>query len=741
VTDLSGQPVPTAHVEVVEHRSGPADVDRRGAFCLPPFPGETRVHLLVTAEGYQDQLSPLIEVHPGADVRVDITLTKHFAERITVTGRADSLVGISASAGEGSIGMAELASRPLLRSTDIMEAVPGVAMTQHSTGGHAPIILLRGYNLDHGTDFATFLDGVPLNLPSHAHAQGYTDTNFLIPELIGRIDFQKGPYAAAVGDFGTAGSANIDLPDALPQSFGTFESGQHHFFHGVTGGSTTRGSGRWLYGAEGSHYDGPSVVPDDFNRAKAMLQFTNGDAMRGYRVSIFSYGAQWRATDGYPERAFNRGYITRFGTLDPTDGGATQRHLVIARRQTSTDRALTRITGYAQYYDFDLFSNLTFFTRDATLGDQIQQAERRFTSGLLASRKAFLSWRGRSVELTGGAQARNDIVHLQLRNTSQRRPVDKRDDGGHLIPALGYDNRVVETSLSPYIETQIRWGSWFRSVLGLRADLFHASVDGADAADSGQSTSGLVSPKAALVVGPWRRSELYANAGYGFHSNHANGVVLPSSDLLVRTRGAEIGVRTLIVANLQSSVSVWAIDSGSELVYLPEAGFTQPERPGRRYGVEWNNFYRVHPWLVVDADAAWSHARYRTDPLGEGLEIPDAIQGVFSAGATVRDVGAVSGSLRGRYLGRRPLVSDGSVFSRPSLVCNGQLEVRVSSRFAIGVDVFNMLDRRYEDIAYYFPTRIRDPRPDGRLEAAEQSDFVTHPGEPRTARIRLRTRF
>jgi hypothetical protein len=729
-----------AFVQVVEGGTGPVAVDRGGAFCLPRFFDTSRVHLLVTAVGYQDQVSPPIDVGPALNPRVDITLTRQFSERITVTGRADSLVGISASASEGSIGIAELASRPLLRSTDIIEAIPGVVMTQHSTGGHAPIILLRGYNLDHGTDFATFVDGVPLNLPSHAHAQGYTDTNFLIPELIGRIDFQKGPYAAAVGDFGTAGSANIELPDTLPESFAAVAGGEHNFFHGVAGGSAVRGSGRWLFGAEASHYDGPSVVPDDFNRLKGVLQFSSGDAMRGYRVSAFSYAAKWNATDGYPERALDHGLITRFGTLDPSDGGRTARHLVIARRQTSTDRALTRVVGYAQYYDFDLFSNLTFFTRDATLGDQIQQSERRFTSGLMASRKWFLSWRGRSVEATGGGQTRTDVVHLHLRNTYQRRPVDKRDDTGKLIPALGYDSRVVETSISPYVETQVRWGSWLRSVVGLRADLFHAVVDGTDHASSGRPTAGLVSPKGALVFGPWRHTEAYANAGYGFHSNHANGTTL-SSDLLVRTRAAEVGVRTLAIANLQSSVSVWVIDSDSELVYVPEEGFTQPERPGRRYGVEWNNFYRVRPWLVVDADAAWSRARYRIDPLDEGVEIPDAIQGVFSAGVTIRNVGPLSGSLRGRYLGRRPLVSDGSVFSRPSLVCNGQLEAQLGARFSIGVDVFNIFDRRYEDIAYYFPTRIRDPRAGGALEPAEQPDFVTHPGEPRSARIRLRARL
>jgi outer membrane receptor protein involved in Fe transport len=202
-----------------------------------------------------------------------------------------------------------------------------------------------------------------------------------------------------------------------------------------------------------------------------------------------------------------------------------------------------------------------------------------------------------------------------------------------------------------------------------------------------------------------------------------------------------MAVRTLVVANLQSSLSVWMIDSDSELVYAPEAGFTQPERPGRRYGVEWNNFYRPRTWLTLDADAAWSHARYRVDPLGEGFEIPDAIQGVVSAGVSVNSIGPVSGSLRSRHLGRRALVSDGSVFSRPSFVLNGQINVRVTERFDVGLDIFNILDCRYEDIAYYFSTRIRDPRAGGMVEPEAQADFITHPGEPRTARVRLRAHF
>ena len=740
ITDAAGHPISGARVEVV---AATRDVrtDHSGTYCVPPVEGPQQIQLLVTAAGYQESLSPIISVAPNLHPQVDFTMTPRFAEEVTVAGRADSLVGVSASASEGTIGAAELASRPLLRSSDVMEVVPGVAMTQHSTGGHAPIILLRGYNLDHGTDFATFLEGVPLNLPSHAHAQGYTDLNFLINDVVGRIDFQKGPYAAAVGDFGTAGAANIELADTVAEPFGSFETGPNNFVEALAGGSSVRAASRWLYAAEASHYDGPSVVPDDFRRAKGVLRYSAGDAQRGRSVSLLSAAARWNASDGYPERAAARGYITRFGTLDSTDGGRTQRHLAIGSWKTTRDTTLTRVTAYAQYYDFDLFSNLTFWALDPQLGDQIQQSERRLSSGLLASQKRFGSWQQRPIEWTLGVQLRNDHVGVQLQNTRGRVPTAKHAHDGTPVAARVYDNAINEMMLSPYVDAHIRWTPWLRAVAGLRADALYVRVHGAIAGDGGRAAAAVASPKGGVVVGPWRQTEFYVNAGSGFHSNHANGIVreIDPAPPLVRTFGSEVGVRTLAIPNLQSSVSIWMIDSDSELVYSPENGFTEPERPGRRFGVEWNNFYRPRPWVAVDVDAAWSNAKYRTDPDHQGRYIPDAIKGVVSSGITLSR-GLVSGALRGRYLGPRPLVADASVFSRASMIFNGQVDVRVSRRVELGIQLFNITNRQYEDIAYYYPTRIRDPR-SGELEPSAQPDYVAHPGEPRSARVRAKLRF
>jgi len=758
VADVRDHPIASAHIEVVGSVRPVVLSDASGRYCMPPLDRIDRVTLLASADGHQAQVSPPIDVRPSTTARVDFVLPAIFSEAVAVTGRAQSLVGVSASASEGTVGAAELRARPLLRSTDMMEAVPGVAMTQHSTGGHAPIILLRGYNLDHGTDFATSFAGVPLNLPSHAHAQGYTDTNFLITDLIGRIDFQKGPYAAASGDFGTAGSADLDLLPAIDRPFVTLEAGPYAFYHGVAGGSVARGNTRWLYGAEANHYDGPSVVPDDFNRVKGILRYARDLARGSYDLTAASYGAAWNASDGYPARAVARGHITRFGTLDATDGGSTERHLIVGRWHTANARTSTRVTAYAQYYDFDLFSNLTFWTRDSQLGDQIEQVEHRVTSGIQASQTRAYQWRGRVSELTAGVQVRNDLIHGSLFNTFERRPSDKHDDAGRRYPAQVYDNHITETGLFPYLEARVHWTPWLRTVMGVRADLFRTSVESDTPVNSGSRNAGLVSPKASVVLGPWAHTELYANAGRGFHSNHANGIVqrvdpatqsptLPDgrpvtpTAPLVKTFGAEVGVRTLRISRLQSSLSAWMIDSDSELVYAPEDGFTQPERPGRRFGVEWNNFYRPSPWLAVDVDAAWSNARYRTDPDREGRLIPDAIAGVVSAGLTLGGVGRFSGSLRGRYLGRRALVPDGTAFSTPSFVMNGNADIRLTGRWSIGIGGFNLLNRRYEDITYYFDTRIRDPRPGGALESSTAPDYVTHPGEPRTVRLQLRLRL
>jgi hypothetical protein len=738
VVDHRGGPIKGARIEVVG--TGAATItDALGRFCFGEALGAD-VNVLITAERFNPQAAGPFTVGSGTPVALEVTMIPLLTEQVVVEGRADNAVGVASSASVGAISASELASRPVLRSADLLEAVPGVAMTQHSTGGHAPLILLRGYNLDHGTDFATSLEGVPLNLPSHAHAQGYTDLNFLITELIDRVGFEKGPYGAAVGDFSSAGAARIEMKRTIEAPFAVFETGSFSQVRAMSAGGIRAAGGDLLAGVDLSHTDGPSARPDDFRRARGTLRYSRGTQVNGWTASFFGYGSSWFGSDGYPKRAFTDRWIPRYGSLDETDGGRSARYLGAIDRRWSGTSALTTAGGFVQYYDLDLYSTLTFNTVDAALGDQIHQRDRRMTTGAHLSHTRNVAVLGRAAELALGMQTRYDHGRNALFNTVARVPAVKHDDHGNAYPATAYDLSIDELQAGPYVELRVPVTRWLRATTGLRLDAFAFRAATGSGSPVDPQSQAVISPKVSLAMGPWRSTELYANVGRGFHSNHAAGVVLDGATPIVRTLGAEFGVRSAAIPNLQTSVAFWGIDSESELVYVPEAGFTEAGRPGRRYGVEWLNFWRVRPWLTLDADLAFSQARYTADPEGTGTRIPDAVAGVYSLGMTVNDRAGWGGSLRGRYLGPRALTEDGSVESASSFVLNAQLGKSLGQHWQVVVEGFNLLDRRYDDIVYYFSTRLRDPRT-GVLEAEERSDFVTHPAEPRSVRVRLQVRF
>lgn len=745
VTDPDGRPIAGARLELVGQSDSGVTTDLDGRYCLTETGEATGPrHLLASANGFHpqtsDDLGPPLAERNGRPHVVDVVLTRTFAEEVTVT----ALGGVGSappSASRGDVDASQIAARALLRPGDILGVVPGVVMTQHSSGGHAPIILLRGYNLDHGTDFATFVDDVPLNLPSHAHAQGYTDLNFLINEAIERIEFQKGPYAPQVGDFGTAGAANVIVKRDFARPQLSYEFGPFAGHRGLALGSLGPADRRLTYGLDVSHADGPNVVPDDFRRLKAMLRQTVGTPARTRTLSAYAYHATWNATDGYPLRALTRGDISRFGTLDASDGGGASDYLLSARWRRTTAQTARDITVWGRLSDFDLFSNLTFWTRHPQQGDQIHQQERRLSGGLLVHRSAPRQFRtGPSLVVSSGLQLRHDLVAIDLFNTVNRRPTAKIDNTGAAVAAHPTDAGIHTTTAGGYVDARAQWRPWLKTTGGVRLDLLRMQVDGNGQTASGTRAAAVVSPKGNATFGPWRGVELFANGGLSFHSNHAGGVVQPvdPADPIVRTGGAEIG---LAGARrwLQWTTALWMIRSASELVYVPEEGTTSPERPALRAGLEASIVIKPSPWLSVDVDVATSSARYRTDPFGEGRRIPDALRGVASGGVTVQRGRWVSG-VRLRYLGERPLRTDGSVWSRPAAVVNALMTVPVHRRVDLGIDLLNVLDRRYEDITYYFATRLRQG-PTGALEPAAIDDYVTRPGEPRAARVRAIVRF
>lgn len=647
-------------------------------------------------------------------------------EAIEVTGRESDLLEIADSATEGVTGHADLARRPILRAGELLETVPGVIITQHSGSGKANQYFLRGFNLDHGTDFRVSVDGIPVNMPSHGHGQGYSDLNFLIPELVDRVVYKKGAYSAEEGDFSAAGSARMEYVTSLPKGIVSATGGSYDYQRVLVADSMKLGGGEVLGAVEGMENDGPWDRPDDFRKVNGLVRFNQGNAFKGFTITAMGYDGRWSATDQIPLRAVEQGLISRFGNLDSSDGGSSHRYSLSADLRRGDDRSLTRWRAYALDYDLSLFSNFTFFLDDPENGDQFEQADDRSVFGFQVERQWMAEWWGREVELTAGLQARGDDIRNGLFHTRERaRLSTTRED------------RVHQLGGGPFAQARVRWSPWLRTVAGLRLDGYRAEVDSNLEINSGTGDDVLLSPKLSFLFGPWRKTELYVNLGDGFHSNDARGATIrvdPRTgepvgrvDPLVRARSADLGVRTEAVPNLQLAATAFALELDSELVFVGDAGGTEAGRPSRRTGVELQSFWRPRAWLSIDADAALSRGRF-TDDDPTGDRIPGSIETAVSAGVSVEDLRNVFGSLRLRYFGPRPLIEDGTVESSSSTLLNGRLGYAFPNGLRLALEGFNLLDEEASDIEYLYESRLPG-------EAEPVQDIHFHPAEPRSVRL------
>ena len=655
------------------------------------------------------------------------------ARTVRVTGHYDNAVGTSDAASQGVITNELIVNRPALRTGELLEFVPGLIVTQHSGDGKANQYFLRGFNLDHGTDFATHVDGMPVNMRTHAHGQGYSDLNFLIPELVQRIDYKKGPYFAGEGDFASAGSARIRLVDKLAQGQASVSVGQHGYVRGVVADAFGAGPGTLLYGLEVNRNNGPWDVPEHVRKYSGVLRYSQGTPDDGFSVTGMAYHNSWNATDQVPLRAVASGQIGRFGSLAPSDGGDTSRYSLSYAQRRRTENRLFELDAYLIRSQLELNSDFTYFLANPAAGDQFQQSERRTVAGVNASESWTTELAGFSMRNKLGVQARFDrLAPVGLYNTVERvRQSTVRED------------RVRESSLGLYGENTVQWLPWLRSVAGLRYDAYRFKVDSSIDGDSGTANDHVVSPKLSLILGPWNRTEFFVNYGKGFHSNDARGTTqtrLPDGEAatpvtpLVPTKGMELGARTEWLPGLQSSLALWRLDIASELLFVGDAGETEPSRASRRHGIEWNNHYIAAPWLLFDLDLAASRSRYtQDDPAGN--HIPGAIGKVASFGVTVTDQGPWSGAFQLRYFGPRPLIEDNSVRSASTTLAYARLAYQLNRKTRITLDVFNLLNKRASDIDYYYASRLPGEAADG----VEDRHF--HPVEPRSARLTLSYAF
>jgi outer membrane receptor protein involved in Fe transport len=644
--------------------------------------------------------------------------------QMVVEGRQDNMVGIAESATQGAIGIDELSYRPLLRTGEILETVPGLIITQHAGGGKANQYFTRGFNLDHGTDFSTDIDGMGVNLPSHAHGQGYADLNIVVPELIERIDYEKGPYYAANGDFSTVGAAHIVYADSLPADILKVEGGTDRYERIVYAGSTPLASGNLLEGFEVYHENGPWVNPDDYTRYNGVLKYSRGNASLGYSVLAMAYHGQWNSTDQVSASAVASGRIPLYGSQDPTDGGYSQRYSLEAEWHRNDADSAIQVMAYAFHYDLDLFSDFTYFLSSPD-GDQFEQQDNRNVAGLKAADTLKGRIFGLRMENVFGAQLQNSWIDIGLYQTVDRVRTNKVDYDGDLIPATTKVDSVTETSGGLYYDNRIWWTDKFRSEFGLREDIYNVDVRDLDPVNSGDRAAALASPKLSLIFGPWDKTEIYVQGGYGFHSNDArtdtatvnpdNSIVGTHLPVLVPARGGEIGIRSTAVSKLQSTLSLWYLHNDSELYFngidADSGETTASQQASHRYGVEFSNYYTPMAGLTFDLDYADSWAYFDSpttaaeDITPGGTLVDEAIHQSLAAGMTVNGPSGWESTLRLRYFGPRPLVSDGSVKSDSTLIVNLGLGYRINKRWRMTADVLNLLDRHDHDIDYYYQSR------------------------------------
>ena len=657
-------------------------------------------------------------------------------QKVIITGTAATQVGIADSASVGTVTQKQLEARTAYRPGELLEATPGLVVSQHSGEGKANQFYLRGFNLDHGTDLRTTVDGMLVNQRSHSHGQGWTDLNFLIPELATSLRYKKGPYYASEGDFASAGAVEIIYADALDSGIANLGFGQNGYRRVLVADSLKPGpvaAGNFLYALEAMRNDGPFTRPDDYRKLNGVLRYAQGDKANGWNLTAMAYSARWNATDQIPQRAVQSGQLGRFDLVDSSDGGNAQRFSLSGAWRQSTASSSTQVTANVQHWKLDLFSNFTYYLDNPADGDQFNQPDRRTSAALNAQHAWAAKLFGQDSENQVGVQLQSDRIHNALNNTRARQ-----------LLSTTREDRIRENSAGLWFDNATRWSPALRTVAGLRADSYGFDVQSDLAANSGKRSASILSPKLNLIFGPWAKTELYINLGSGFHSNDARGTVTridPRSGAaaepvtpLARSKGFEIGARLALLPGLQTSLAVYRLDIASELVFVGDAGTTEAGRPSRRTGFELANYYKLQDWLTVDADIAFAQARFRDDS-PEGRRIPGAVEGVASLAVAVDNLGPWFGAVQFRYFGPRPLIEDNSVRSKASSTLSARAGYKITPKLKVELEVFNLSNRKVSAIDYYYTSRLPGE------PAAGVADVHFHPIESRTLRLSLIASF
>ena len=683
-------------------------------------------------------VSVLAGIAMPADADVASTADTNTLAEVIVTAARRELIGTTSTASEGVVVNDELALTPAFRPGQLLETVPGLEVTSHSGEGKANQYLLRGYNLDHGTDLAVSVDGMPINNPTHTHGQGYTDLNFMIPELATDIKYTKGTYYASQGDFASVGSIHLSYLDRIEDQV-NLTAGTMGFQRMLTAGSVAAGAGNVLGALELQHYDGPWANPDDQRKVNAVIRYSDGDERDGSSLTAMFYHGLWNATTDQPERAFEEGLIGRFGTLDPSDGGRAQRGSLSGQYHASFGDGLFNANAYAVNTQLTLWNNFTHFLTDPVNGDQEEQTENRVIVGGSASYQVPVQTFGITTDWLAGMQIRYDINDVSRLATADRVVLPASAD----LLNFSETDHVHLADLSAYTQVTTHWTTWFRTVLGLREDHIHGIDSGTNSGQAGQS---LFQPKGSLIFTPAATTELYLSAGRGFHSDDLRGVTRAATTgqegapLIAVQKGEELGLRQqLAQGKVALTVAVFNLDAASETTYDPDIGQDVAGPASRRYGYEINLTYQALRWLEFYASYSGDHARFKSDfddGTGHvGRYLPNAPFATGSFNIYVKNLGPWSGGLEFRYLGTEPLSSDDQVQGSGYGEWNGDIRYAFASDWQVGLGVYNILNHHANAAEFWYIDRLPGE------PAAGVADNHFHPLEPLSARLTVSKSF
>jgi hypothetical protein len=695
-------------------------------------------------------------------------------EQVTVTAKRIELLGTADTASVGVVTDDEIQLTPTYRPGQLLETVPGLIVTLHSGEGKANQYLMRGYNLDHGTDLATFVDGMPVNQPTHAHGQGYTDLNFMIPELADEITYTKGTYYPSVGDFGAVGSVRVGYRDTMPDQ-ATTTAGTLDFQRILAGGSSALGDGRLLAAAEVQHYDGPFVTPDDARKENAVLRYSEGDERNGYSVTGMYYHQLWTNTTDIPLRAIDEGLVpNRFGTLNPTDGGRAQRASFSVQYHESLGAGQFSASSFFIYNQLHLYNDFTHYLVDPVHGDQEDQFENRRVIGGAADYTLPVPLGAIKNEISVGVFTRYDSLGVGRLPSEDRVPLAPQNDP----PSFSNSDQVYLFAGAAYLQATTHWSSTIRSVLGFRDDYQHGTdVDylaqlheTLGYTNGGKAAQSLLQPKGSLIYTPMDDLEFYLSAGEGFHSADLRGVNqdtsvdlgLPHTPLLAKQEGQEVGLRAHVQRDLTLTFAVYNLWQQSETIIDPDVGADTAGPPSRRYGYEVNITYEINQWLEFYGSYSGNHTRFTRDfddGTGHlGNYITDAPVATGALALYVKNLGPWSGGLEYRYLGNYPLSSgpcaDTAVAkdfpATPSCAtaptATGQVngkgfgELNLDAHYAFtsgwsaAIGVYNLLNTHAAAAQFWYVDRLKSEiaaYPNGR------ADIHEHPLEPIMARFTI----